>query len=314
MANTTLIQKRSVLAVKVEGSYGSDSTPAAADAMIVENLQLPDPQIQLGENPAMTGSLNAERAPSITGYYQTATFDFPLKHSGAGATTAPKLGRILKDAGMAEDTTGDVTYTSSNAFKGGYTYSFYTDGKLHKIVGGVADIKSLSFVAPGIAKATVEVTGLYVAPSDVVVLATPTFDASAPIPFVSATFTVGGFAAIIRSVEFVQNNVIGERPNASAASGYAGFIITKRGWEGTLVCEDDLVANRPWVANLIAGAAKALTFNIGTSTNKLTVTAGAIVKTSLTHSEENGVALVNIGFKCLPTTVDGVNEIDLSFS
>lgn len=314
MANSVLVQKRALCYVKEETTYGQDISPAAADAIIVENFEPPNVEVEARDNPAITASTAARRAPSIASYWQTVSFDVPLKHSHVGVTTQPKCGRLLVNASMEENLVTDTTYTPSSTYKLGCTYHFYADGKLHEILGGIAKVTAIRITHSDVLMMSIEVSGLYSAVSDVAIPGSPVFDTTQPIPCRGGTLTIGGFAAVFRSVEFAQNAEVAKRGSIGAATGVAGFIHTGRAWGGTIVVEDDLVANRPWVANLVAGATKALSVAVGTTPNKVTIACPAIVKISVEHGSDEGVRTLSIGFQAIESAAGLNDEIDITLS
>lgn len=107
-----LRSKNAVLLIKIEGSEGSDASPASTDAVKVENPRLSD-NINLITTNEVTGSLDGS-GPIVGGMRLNLAFDMYLKGSGAAAS-APEFGKLLKICGLGETITSTAVPSSAEA-------------------------------------------------------------------------------------------------------------------------------------------------------------------------------------------------------
>lgn len=108
--------RKKVLLAKIEGTAGVDASPAAADAVLVEN-PLFTPDVNLINTNEVGGSLDVS-SPIVGGIRGRVTFDVYLKGSGT-AGTAPEWGKLLKACGFAETVTGTAVPAAAEALQSG---------------------------------------------------------------------------------------------------------------------------------------------------------------------------------------------------
>lgn len=307
-----LVQGRALLLSKVESTYGSDASAAGADAVLITGFTPPNIEMETADRPKGDSSL--AQAPHVVGARKwSAKFESYLKPHGTSATTAPECGPLLIGGGMAEDTATDVSYTPNSAYKGGISNYFYQDGRLYKMLGSVHD-NEMSWETGGYFKLTTTASGLYVASTDAAFPGSLAFDAEEPDPILSAALTIGGDSPVVKAFSLKQGNVIAARKDANAATGYAGFLITGRMWEGSITVEDELVATKGYIAEALAGEKQVITFTVGTGTGSRTrVTCAAAILMAPTPGDDEGVATLEIPFRCYESALGADDEVQIDF-
>ena len=165
MAGLDRLWKNKLLLIKKETTAGVDSIPVAAtDSMLGFNVALTLDADEKTRNPDKGYFAASEK--SYTNKKFTLTFDLELAGSGT-AGTAPAIGPALIMCGMSE-TIVAVTSVEYKPVSGSTeTASIYLniDGTLYKALSCKGSIK----INPAIddySKASVTVTGLYLAPAD----------------------------------------------------------------------------------------------------------------------------------------------------
>lgn len=162
--------KKAVL-YKAEGTYNTDPVPTgAANWMEAHNVALTPQDFDVEErNVTRINMGNGARV--VTGKRVKLAFDVPLAASGA-LGTAPKIGPLLLGCGFAETVVAatSVTYNLVSSAFGSGTFYINIDGVLHKGTGarGTWGIK----LDKGLPVLHVELTALYLAPTDTAMPAT----------------------------------------------------------------------------------------------------------------------------------------------
>ncbi|MCA6305660.1 MAG: hypothetical protein IM628_12715 [Phenylobacterium sp.] len=111
-----LRSQNAALLAKIETTSGTDSVPAATDAIRCQNMAISFAPALITAN-EYSGSLDAS-PPIVGGMPVTVSFDVFLKGSGAAAT-APEWGRLLRACGWAETITSTAVPASAEALAAG---------------------------------------------------------------------------------------------------------------------------------------------------------------------------------------------------
>ena len=130
-----LLNRKRLILAKAETTYGTDSTPAGTDAVLVRNLDITP----------LSGDLVSRDLirPYLGNYDQliaktSVAISFEVELAGSGtAGTAPRYGAILKACGMSETIVAStsVTYAPVSSSFSSATIYFNIDGVLHKLTG-----------------------------------------------------------------------------------------------------------------------------------------------------------------------------------
>ena len=203
-----LNQRRKVIAAKIESVYKTDPVPtAAANAMLVRNWKWTPLKLVTDPRELVLPYLRAFEKLVVAGY-GTASFEVEMAGSGA-AGTAPPWGVLMRACGLSETINAgvDVQYKPASTAFESVTIYFYHEGLLYKLIG-VRGTCGLRMNARQVPVFTFEMTGVYVAVTDVA-LPSPTLTSwQKPLP-VSNTNTTGltlhAFATGVMRSRFVRS-------------------------------------------------------------------------------------------------------------
>lgn len=263
-----LIRKRTVMAFKVETTVGTDSTPAAADAVLNVYNGTIDPTITVAQR---DGQSALSMLPGVAGARAgRATFETDF----IGSASAPKLWTVLMLACGMQQLTGQVYKPESRPPEAGssgaktITISLYEDGRLKKLVGAMGTVRIVGVAGEAI-RCFFTFDGVWVAPTDAALL-TPTYLTTAPLRFASSGLSVGGVTSLrVGNIEFDAGNEVVMREDSATASGYHSAVIVARRPTLRLDPEGQLVANYDAFGKLIANTEEAITWSAGSSGNRV---------------------------------------------
>lgn len=307
-----LTRKRLILA-KSESTYGTDSTPVGADAVLVRNLEITPIEADVVSRDLVRPYLgNYEQLLAQTRV--SITFQVELAGSGT-AGTAPRYGAILKACGMSETivATTSVTYAPvSSAFSSATIY-FNNDGVLHKATGcrgtftlngEVGQIPTIDFT----------MTGIYNAPTDTVAPSVTYSNQATPQIFKAgntSSFSMLGHSGCLQMVNFdIANEVIYRELVGCAKS----VIITNRAPSGQAMIEAPTLATKDFFAVANNDSTGSLTFQHGTNAgNIVTFTAQKVDISNPSYSDQDGIQMLNLPYVAIPTDA-GNDEVALVYT
>jgi hypothetical protein len=268
-----MLINREVITVKVESAYNTDATPAATDAVLVEDPSWSNEGLRINERNPVKPTFGREQSV-YGGHLRTVTFSAEIKGSGA-AGTAPEVGGLMRGCGFGETITPatSVVYAPVSTGIESVTIYYYQDGLLRKITGARGSV-SFTLEAGSRVMASFTFTGHDAGTTDVA-LVTPTYDSTLPPVVVSAPFTFGGDSDIISSLEFDMANNVSMPADISASDGYGEIRITQRRPTGSMNPEAGLIATKNWETILSGSTQSAL------ATGAIGGTAGNIVQFSM---------------------------------
>ncbi|MDR5655408.1 phage tail tube protein [Ruixingdingia sedimenti] len=280
--------KRLAILHKAESSYGTDATPAAADALIGSNVTFTPIEGEEVRRDLLLPYLG-HQGTILTAEYGRIEFDIEIAGSGT-AGTAPKYGSILKAAGMAATVTAgvDVEYTIvEDATESGSLY-FVADKVRHVFLGGQANI-ALNFSARQIPKIRVTYMGLLGAVTDVgsmPAVSQTGWTAPVVVSKANTVLTLHGWTAVAESLaldlgnELVARHLIGDER----------ILISDRQSTGTAVVEARDIATIDWFAKARSGATGGLSLVHGTTAGNIVEIAAPKVQIGKpTQGETNGI-------------------------
>lgn len=306
-----MIEARTQLAAKIETTEGTAIALAAADAVLAANMKF-EHTIDQGERPNKSASISPW--PNIPGARQaTLEFDVELKGSGT-AGTAPEFGKLLKACGFAETVVAStsVTYLPSSSGFVSLTMGLYEDGMCHLLWGARGTVK-LSLEAGKPAMMHFVFKGADFSVTDVAMLTAVSYQSSLPPAFLSASFTIDSYAALIGKLEFDLANKVSLRPDANQGSGFKSAVITARRPVMSFDPEKVLVAGYDFYGKLRSGNLGALTATVGSvAGNRCVVTAPKVQYTKIAEADKDG--LRTLGIDCLLARNTGDDELSLAFT
>ena len=283
-----LIKNRALLLAEVEVTYGTDPTPAeATDAVLVQNVQH-RPVLNQIQREVLGGTLSKLGAFN-GGKYSEITFDVELKHSGT-ADTPPDLGVLLKGCAFQEtiNAATSVVYTPRSTGIESITIYYFVDGLRYRMTGCRGNV-TLNASAAGLPLLSFTFQGLYNAPTDTALPASPVFQSTVPKPFVNAAFDIGGDSLEVANFSFDMQNNVAPMPSANGAEGFREILITNRNPTGRIDPEAELIATHDFWAFISNSTQQALTCTFGTGAGEtITVTAPNVVYTDLNDGDREG--------------------------
>lgn len=313
-----MLKKRSVVLAKLEVTEGVDPVPTpGANAILVSN-PVPKPGGELLTRNFDRASLSP--LPHVIGLKEFGvTFDTELKGSGTAdlglAADVPEIDPLLQACGFAVTLTagpaGNITYDPASDSLKTITLYVYLDGILHKIH---ACRGSFSFNAEAGKFGTFSWTfkGLYVAPTDAAIPGGAVFNAQKPPPFLNASLTLAGYAAIIQAFSFDMANDIQRREDANSAEGVIGFVIGGRDTQGSINPEAVPEATHPFWADWKNATEKAFAATFGSVVGaKIDITAPKAQAREMSWGDRNTVRTYEIPLTLAQNAGD--DEVKLKF-
>lgn len=307
-----LTRKRLILA-KAETTYGTDSTPAGADAVLVRNLEI---------TPLESDTVSRELIRPYLGNSETLlankrvgiTFQVELAGSGT-AGTAPRYGALLKACGMSETVvaTTSVTYAPVSASFSSATIYFNNDGVLHKATGcrgtftmtcNLNEIPTIDFT----------MTGIYNAPTDTAAPTVTYSNQATPLIFKegnTSAFSLLSYSGCLMNVSFDMANEVVHRELIGCTRQ---VLITNRAPSGEVVIEAPTIAAKDFFTIAENNTTGSLTFQHGQAAgNIVTFTAQKVDIGQPTYSDSDGIQMLNLPYVAIPTGA-GNDEVGLVFT
>jgi hypothetical protein len=307
-----LTRKRLLLA-KIEGTYGTDPTPAGTDAVLVSNLEIQPLQLELKDRELILGYLGNNEM--VVGQRLVGvSFDVEIAGSGT-AGTAPKWSALIQACGFSETivATTSVTYAPvSTGFKG-VTLYYFADGVRHKVTG-CRGTWSMSLETGEIPKISFEFTGIFNAPTDETQPALTFSNQADPVVVNSANTTplqAHGYAACLSSFTLSLAN---ETPFRQLAGCTQQIMITDRKPEGEVVIEAPTIAQKNYFNEASTQATGQFSWKHGQSAgNIVTFTAPTCNLGSPEYEDSDGIIMLKLPFMPQPTAA-GNDEFTIALT
>jgi hypothetical protein len=307
-----LTRKRLILA-KIESTYGTDSTPAGTEAILVRNLEITPLQADVVTRDLIRPYLgNFEQI--LANQRVEITFEVELAGSGA-AGTAPAWGPVMKSCAMAETISAgtSVTYAPVSSSFSSCSIYFNNDGVRHKITGCRGSF-SVSGEVGQIPVISFTMMGIYNAPDDSA-LPTPTYSNQAtPVIFKQGNttgFQVFSYSGCLQSFSMDMANEMVYRELVGCTKE---VLITNRAPNGTVVIEAPTIAAKDFFTIANGTATGNLTFQHGqTAGNIVTFSSPQTDIGQPTYSDQDGIQMLNLPYVATPTTA-GNNELSIALT
>ncbi len=307
-----MLRNKAVILAKIEVIYGTDPTPtAAANAILCE---LPEYEV-LGRKLERNNvkSFFGTRPQVNIGEGQQVSFTTELKASGS-LGVAPEIGVLFRGCNMTETVTAStkVDYDpNSNQAGESITIYYYQDNILHKVLGCRGNF-SLDLKGGEYGKIKWTFQGIYGGPVDSTIPASPTFSSVLPPRFLSASFAIDTYAAIISALKIDVKNETAKRPDANSATGIKEFFINERAVTGEIDPEVVALATKSFWGLWDTSSQVAFTATVGgTAGNKCTITGPKIMIDSVKYADRDNILTHALPILFIPNT--GNDEIKFSF-
>ena len=310
-----LYRKRTVL-VKIESTYGTDSSPAGTDACQVRNLEISPVESEVLSRDLVRTYLGS--SPQLVANTRVQV-TFEVEYAGSGtAGTAPRYGSLLKACGFSETlvTSTSATYAPVSASFSSVTIYYSTDGVRHKVTGCRGTF-SLNLTANQIPVINFTMTGQYVAPTDTAD-PTPTFTNQATPRIFNDTYTTAFtlFSETDLPLQSCQLDVGNEIVYRELVNSDKEVTLVNRAGSGSLVIEMPTLASHDFFADAVASTTGNLSIVHGATAGNIITLASAANAVSLgnpTYSEDNGVVMLNLPYTLVPST-SGNDEFTLAYT
>ena len=308
-----LLERKRVILLELESSYGTDPTPTGADAILVSDLSI-TPQASDAIPRVLIRPYLGSSRQLLANTRVECSFSVELAGSTA-AGTAPRVGKALRACGFSETVAANtsVTYAPvSGSFESATIY-YNVDGVLHKTTGcrgswaleaSVGEIPKLNFAFQGI----------YVAPTDAA-LPTVTYGAQAtPLIFKNGNttgFQLLSYAGALQSVNFDAGVTT---QYMELVGGTKEVLITDRNSTGSVTLEAVTVATKDYFAAALTDTSLGnLTFTHGTAAGNIVQFASTKIDIGdVSYTELNGVVMAEIPVTACPST-SGNDEFTLVY-
>ena len=308
-----LLSRKRLILAKTESTYGTDSTPAGTDAVLVRSLEVTPLEADVVSRDLIRPYLgNSDQL--LANVRVRCSFEVELAGSGT-AGTAPRVDALLKATGMAATIVAStsVTYAPVSATFSSCTIVYNVDGVQHKLTG-VRGTVTMNCQLGQIPTLQFEMTGIYNAPTDTAQPAV-TYSAQAnPLIFKegnTSAFSFFSYSGCLMSVDFNLANEIVYRELIGCTKE---VIITDRKPAGTVMIEAPTIATKDYFTLALGSATGNLTFLHGTTAgNRVTFTASQVDATQPNYSDQDGIQMLSVPYVALPTTA-GNNEFSLAFT
>lgn len=308
MAGQRRWQKLAILH-KIEGTYGTDSAPAAADALIGKNVTFTPMQAQRITRDLMLPYMGNQGVllAGITG-----RLEMDIELAGAGSPgDIPKWGSIFRAGGFAETVTEDISvdYTIiEDAAESGSLY-FVSDKVRHVLLGGRANIV-LAWTASQIPTARISYVGLLGTVTDVGAMPAVSKAGWIDPLIVSKANTVmslHGWTAVAESLSLD----LGAEVTGRFLIGDEYIHTSNRSGTGTAVVEARSMATVDWFAKARSRERDALTLTHGTTAgNIVAAVCPAVEIGEPTQGQTNNVITYSLPLDLCPD--EGLDELTIT--
>ena len=306
-----LLRRKRVLAAKIETTVGEALATAAGDAAFNVFEAGAQPNIDYAER---EGQSAFSPLPGALGAYG-GTITFQVELTG-GAATPAWAETFLPACGWKE--TASVFAPLSEAPGTNVktlTIRMYEDGVV-KGIRGAMGTAVLRFVAGERVMIEFTFTGLWIAPSDVAILA-PTYPTTAPIRFVSSGLLIGGtggWSPPLQELTIDLGNEVILREDSTDSTGYASALITGRRITGTMNPEASLIATEDVYGKWLLRTEQALAIDLGSTNNSADISAPKLQFTNLQEGDRNANQIDDIEFQLNRSASAGDDELEIDLS
>lgn len=307
------LTRKRLIQVKKESTYGTDSSPAGTDALLVRNLEITPIEADIVSRDLIRPYLG--NSPQLLANSRVSiTFQVELSGSGT-AGTAPRFGSILQACGMSETIVAStsVTYAPVSSSFSSATIYFNNDGIRH-ILTGCRGSFTLNAQVGQIPTIDFTMVGVYNAPTDTAQPSVTYSAQASPLIFKqgnTSSFQFFSYAGCLQSVSFDIANSTVYRELVGCTKE---IIITDRKPSGTVMIEAPALATKDYFNLAQTETTGNLTFLHGTTAgNRVTLTAGQCDVSNPSYADQDGVQMLNIPYVATPTTA-GNDEVSLAFT
>ncbi|MFK4060309.1 phage tail tube protein [Brucella anthropi] len=306
------VRKHNKLAMlhKRETTYGEDAAPVAANALLGANVTITPIEGQEVSRDLLLPYLG-NQGIVLAGIYGRVEFDLEIAGSGT-AGEPPKIGSILRVAGMSETITPDqdVAYEIvEDAVESGSLY-FISDKVQHVLLGGQANIAP-SFTPSSIPRFRVTYLGLLGTITDVAAMPIVTnagWTTPETVSKANTSMSLHGWPSVAESLSVDLGNTLTPR----FLIGDEKIMISDRKTTGTAVVEARSLAEVDWFDRALKRTRGELKLTHGkTAGNIVEITAPAVEVGKPSQGQADGIINYSLPLSLCP--IEGMDELKIVF-
>lgn len=315
------IPVRSLIAVKIEVTEGTDVVPADADVVA--------PAFDIDYSAAVEMAERAVQQPSFSRITKiagerSATISFSTELKGSGsAGVVPHFSAAIRACGFDETIVAvtSVTYNLVSESQDSVTIEIRESDALgnarSKKIVGARGTMTIEAVKGGIVRLVFEFQGKYVKPTDAAItqFVAPSIT-PLPQPFLSAGLSFQGVGSLkVQTVTLDVGNEVVLRNDVNDATGNLSALIVGRTPTGSIDPEVELVATQDfynlWTTNSEGILTYALT---GAAGNIVTVTAPKAQIDSIGEADRDGLRTAGLDLVLNESVVAGDDELEIALT
>ncbi len=294
-----LFRKVAILS-KIETVYGTNSAPAAINAIVGKNVSFTPLEAEEVSRDLMLPYLGTQGV-ILTGKHARIEFDVELAGAGA-AGTVPKYGSLLRACAFAETVAAGVSVTYSIIETGveSVTLFFEVDGVRH-ILLGTRGTFAINVAPKAIPSYRFSMTGLLGTITDQALTATTMAGWTTPVEASSAntTLSLHGWSSITESLSITLGNDVVPR----FLIGSESVSISDRKTVGQAVVEATSLATIDWFARALARTKGALALAHGkVAGNIVEINGPALEIGKITQGQTNNILNYTLPLSFVPVT------------
>lgn len=323
--STPLLRTRQVVAAQLEAAVGTAETLAADDATFNVFDATIQPGAEFHERPGQAG--HSPLKGVIGRRLGTCNFSVELHGSGtpesAGGESVPAWAKVFLPACALIQTvdTGVFTVSSTSPTGGAtpvavrtITLGLFEDG-VFKVLSGCMGTVAIAGVAGEKVMLAFAFTGVWVAPTDVALIA-PDYPSVLPPRFAGGALTLGAWTPVLSELNIDLGNNVVLRPDATKAGGAISALVSGRTVTGTMNPETDLVATQDSYGIWLASTEAALSVAVGAGAdgNTCTLAAPKAQISNIQEADRDGIAADEISLQFNRSADAGDDEFTMTFS
>ena len=309
-----LLSRKRLILAKTEVTYGTDSTPAGTDAILVRDLNITPLQSDTVDRELIRPYLGASQQ-LLANTRVEVTFQVELAGSGT-AGTAPAYGRVLQACGFSETVSAgvSVTYAPVSSSFSSVTIYYNIDGVLHKVTG-CRGTYTVSGVVGEIPYIEFTMTGIYNAPTDTAAPSVTYSNQANPVVFKEGNtsgFQLLSYSGCLQSLELDMGNEVIYRELVGCTKE---VLITNRAVTGTVVIEAPTIAAKDYFSAALSDTTLGnLAVQHGqTAGNIVSISSSTIDIGDVSYEDQDGIHMLSIPVVAVPGS-GGNNEISLVYT
>ena len=308
------LTKRSVIALKIEATQGTDAVPTAVDnAKLVEDLKWSPANERMAERKPVRATFG-ELKKIYAGHLIEVSFNMEIKGSGV-AGTAPEIGDCLKACGFQETITADtsVEYLPATTGQQSATLYFWEDGDLIRLVGCMGKV-TFDFSTGAIGKAAFTFTGHQKGNIAATPIPAASYSSMVPVPLIGVAFSLGGTVDVSK-LSIDMGITVATPDSMISANGYGALYISDRNVTGSIDPLAQTANAKDYLVDWKSGTESALTTGaIGTQAGNIyTISMPKVYNAAAPKAaDRNGQISRELSLHALPT--NGDDEFSILFT